>query len=918
MSVSRQTTGESAGRCGGEDRPSPSGSLGSFTWLLVITSVVVYAIVFGLWFEQNRFILFWDQTYPLNAAHSISNAITSWDRTQPFGSANLTGHALLPFFGVVFVIDHLLQNGPIAQAFIYASIIDASVIGWTLIIRLILIVELHPARYCGVNLASFCGGVFATCNTYALFYEWRIVNTDIFLQAALPWLLFCGYAVCRRDSPTKRRRRTALVGFVAASILAGTGLSNPLMIPVALLPSICVIGALYRSVRWRPAILLSCTAVIIQAYWVVPVLLAPTTVQLGASYGGQYSALVSNSSHLTPLNVLRFTGMLPVWEHYRGEPDYSWAHIYAGGGIWALFVLLPLILWIVIAYGAFSCRHIRRRLSFVLAIVIVAFLLASGTNGLSGALYRAAYRTIPFFSGYRDPYLEWGFALVTTFAILLSCGVAGTFEAMAGMWRGRAWSRLETDRPYRSDGRLGRVVVCGLCVLATLGYGWPLVTGGVIRSAGPVRPSAHVELPGALLAVSRYLQTYDTHGWATLALPTQGTPLESEIWKSGYVGLDPLQELSGKPVLSVLLGRRSEQTALLQLVNELAGSDPAATALASALGVHFVLFRWDNNYHFGGLQSRSQMRRIEGWLVGKRLAVPVVQSGRMTLLRLMAIESGPALSMTVSKIQNGRHVVISAGVNQVNPSDGKKMIKYIELPPTGALAGIQLRSIDPMALGLVSTLHSRGPVEVYFAGAQYTAGRYRRGSQWFPYAAEGACRMKSSGWVVVDGTCTAAFSIASVDVTNSYPYDMVEMVSRSDIPTPTFISAKNIVVTTAVKSVSGYLSHIGPDVGAVIDAAVGKSQGVPMLTAAPNGVTRASLGGRTGLFAIVLPQLFNTELSVKVETVVAGHADTVRCADHVRVDGFLDGWLCSNPRRDRGGSAGRLNVVVRVVDGILP
>jgi hypothetical protein len=354
-----------------------------------------------------------------------------WDRSQPFGSSNSTGHALIPLFVAVYLLNEMFRNGPLAQAILYATIIDASIIGWYCLIKQLLNAARKPPELSNASLASLCGALFATFNTYAIFYEWRIVNTDIFLQASLPWLLLCIYTLCRRDSARRPLRYWATVGFVIASWLIGPGLSNPLMLPVAALPSVCVFGILARKMRIYRAVALTGTAVAIQAYWLVPVLTDVSGVRGEALFGGKYTALISNSSHLGLLNVIRFTGMLPVWEAYKQEPDFPWAHIYSGDGLWAAFLMIPVFLWIIAASGMWKGVGTRRDASIVLAVVVVGIVLSSGANGPFGVLYRVAFNKLPYFSGYRDPYLEFGFALAISFGILLAYGVVGAGELLS-------------------------------------------------------------------------------------------------------------------------------------------------------------------------------------------------------------------------------------------------------------------------------------------------------------------------------------------------------------------------------------------------------------------------------------------------------------------------------------------------------
>lgn len=883
-------------------------------------SALVYGLVLALWLHWNSYILFWDQTYPLDPARSLTTALTAWDRTVPFGATNATGHALLPLFVMVLLFDAVFRHGPLAQALVYATVIDASLFGWYLLIHALLAVTATSLPRHHVSLAACCGALFATCNTYAIFYEWRIVNTAIFLQAALPWVLFCAYTLSRRDTPSARVRAMASLGYVVAVFFIAPGISNPLMIPVVAIPVACVVAMLRSNLRRAPAVLLGLLAIVLQGYWLLPLVTHVSRVEGEATYGGTYSALLGNSAHLTLANVLRFTGMLPVWETYKGEPDFPWAHLYAGGGIWAAFLLLPVAFWGLAVCGFAGRRPTRRQAAVAFVGVSAAVVLSSGANGFFGGLFRRAFLSVPFAGGYRDPYLEFGFALAVMFGVLLSYGLLGAMELIQAV-------RENSEPPHlrrQAGGLRGDLLVwliAASSAVAVLAWSWPMATGQVIRTAGPVRPSAYAQLPQSLMDVARYLHHYDTGGWTILGFPEQTTPLESELWRSGYVGLDALQLVSGKPVLSVLPGGKSATAALTQLDAEFDATDPSAVFAAEALGVRYVLFRWDNNYRFGGVQPVAQMKAIQAWLVADHLATIVVDTKRMSLLKLRAVTEGPGRSVGSPLALGGRTTPVAPMVTQTDPPSGRTTIAYIPYLHPALSGGLPLSAGSATPVELTAEVHGSGPAEIYFAGADYVNGHYREGTQWYPYAVSGQCRSTNAGWVAVWGSCYTTFTVTTGGTAGAYPYDTIEMVSRSYRAALSTVTARNIVITTQVDSVAALVSRLGSATGGFIDASFPTHGTISMATLAPYGETGVWLSPKRRRLLVVVPEAFNGVLALRVGYARAHGLGATRCTMHVVVDGFLDGWLCTIQNGDhyslaaRDGTVGtKVIVYISVVD----
>lgn len=892
--------------------------------VIISSALVLYLLVVLLWFRGSQAILFWDQTYPLRPSRAIFSALKIWDPSQAFGTQNVTQHALLLFYISVFILNHLLVDPAMSQAFLYAGILLLSLFGWQRLTVAFLEATKGRSllRESYAEVAGLCAGLFCTFNTYNLFYEWRIVNTAIFLQASLPWLLYNISKLCSDLVPHGFPTRRYWIGLLISLLFLAPGLSNPLMIGVTALPVLAFVLILRHHLRWQRLLPVAVLCTIAQTYWLIPDLANATSLNTQISYGGHLTALISNSSHISIINLFRFTGMLPVWENYKGTPDYSWAYIYAGHGYWSLFLLLPLIFWLVIFISWLRNQDLRRPLLLLLSLVAVSMILTSGTNGPFGAVYEMLFNKVPFFSGYRDPYLEFGFAYFNLFGLLLGFGTYGILCTRGAALSVHLTLRDTDRRDFKRANYLWeqrqKMFVLGM-VFIIGGFSWPLFSGEVIHSGDGVRPSARVQFPRSFSDISRYLRANDRSGYAVLALPLQATPLESENWRSGYVGLDPLQNSAGVPVMSVLPGTVPEQLALSQIVTELADHNQSALNLASALGIHYILFRWDNNYKFGGVENISQMRSIYSWLLGKQFGVSEYSSSRMSLLALESRQVGvvESASQAVPSARVGSSVSLS--LVGKSASSGKPHISFASFPRIPQLSSMPLQPGTSVVSFLTTRVFSNVPSEFYFAGAVYVDGRYQSGKQWFPYAvtSEGLdCESTSAGWVEVRGSCVVTF-VSSSNHPRNQEFNTIELVTRSVDGKAALLLAENVKVTEELITVPGMLSAINSTVSGFVDVPGRVDSSFLSVTAASRGVTTVGFPRKYGEsdFVVVVPQAFNSKLRIDVGEVDYSHVLPVECPQHVVIDGFLDGWVCRQPLASTGVSTAPY-LKIRVINSL--
>lgn len=663
--------------------------------LSVIGSLAVLAgvIVFGFWYKPGEIILFWDQTFPLSPSVDIVTALHLWHVGEGFGQQNGTSFALVPYFCLVWLLEAALRSGSLAQAVLYYLVVASSLIGFYVFGRAFLCRSSGQVGDLRVDVVALIGALFYTFNPYSIFFEWRIVSSVIFLQALFPWwLLALTYWVEQR---TNRGGGGYLVAFGLLTIGMAPGMSNPGLMPIALFVAGVVLLALARYVSIGRLLIATVAFAMTSAFWLEPLVSSVGAAVREASYGGTLSALLQNSSDLTFVNAIRMIGVLPITETYRGEPDYPWAYIYAGQGGWGLFTALPFVPLGLAVLGLW-----RRRVWRDGALVVVVFgglallFAAEGTNGPTGRVFEFVFLHLRVFQAYRDPFSEFGFGAMTVLALFLEYGI-------------HAWLRCLGST--RRDLRLG-IWGCVAVVLSVGVFAWPMFNGAVFRSPGRVRPGAYVVLPSSLMRIASDLRREDGADAAVLTFPQQLTPLQSSDWPAGYVGMDPLVSLTERPQISTLLSGVGEAQAAAALYGEFAAAPSRALMVCRGLGIRWLLFRWDNNYRFGGVGSTEGLRRLASMLRAMP-GITVAVSTRRDLLLHIGGRGGATAIPSGSVLGKGNATTIPLYAGRAVGLDALKSAR-----PSGATVSFEGASLDVGSRKLVIAPHSQS-VRLSIAGA---------------------------------------------------------------------------------------------------------------------------------------------------------------------------------------------------------
>jgi hypothetical protein len=283
---------------------------------LILASFLISVVVLR-WHRSGHLIYFWDQTFPLDPGRNLQSLLSVWHSEYDFGRADPTSVALLPYFSLVWALNAVTGSLSLAQTGVHLLMLVSGALGayWLsreLIHRSGLLREPSAAV---VGMASIASAVVYTFNPYAIFFEWRIVNSVIFLTGWLPWWLLCLVRYLdRRSVPS-----LATLGLL--SFLMSPGLSNPAFLVVVGVIAIAVALSTDQRVRWRLLIPPAVLFLLVSAFWVIPVVAQFRATEAVGTYGGVTSALEGNSSNLSISNVIRFIGVSPFSEEYRGERD---------------------------------------------------------------------------------------------------------------------------------------------------------------------------------------------------------------------------------------------------------------------------------------------------------------------------------------------------------------------------------------------------------------------------------------------------------------------------------------------------------------------------------------------------------------------------------------------------------------------
>lgn len=725
-------------------------------WPVILLALLTVFVVLVMWFRPGYIIYFWDQTFPLNPPENLRSLFTIWHSEYDFGRPDATAVAFIPYFLFITVFSFVAQSLSIAQILLYLLVMASSLIGMYFLVRYVLEIVDSNGRY--QEWKFQCVGVVASLlyvfNPYTLFFEWRIVNATIFLMALLPWIYLVLLRHIRRPSVLNVAIFSLLVFF------ASPGLSNPTFIPILVL-----IGVGFMLLAWRSwadikSILgLVAATVAVSCFWLVPVFLQVSSVQDAGSYGGVTTALVSNSRDLTMDNVIRLLGSSPITETYKGEPSFEWAQTYTD----TFFTLLPFAALIVIFAGMslIKIRYKKPILIFLGLFLLFLFASKSINAPFQDAFWRM-FETIDFFRAYRDPFSKFGLGLLFSFVILFAL--------------------VSAEIAKKLDRRMLLGLVVAPVAVATLAFNWPLLTGGVFRSEGPVRPSAYAKIPKEYSDVAAILKT-ENGGQRAISLPMSTSPLMSSHWESGFVGFDPVRLLSVQPVISTFSDSQELEAYKTHLYDLLQQPNDATLNAFGKLGLRWIIVRWDNNDAFDGTMTKEELRSITRQLQSNPEIKLRYDSERISLLELpkntTPKEVHPISAVATAKESINKPVEYHALASDAITAPDNALLSRVPIPAFQTDVGDQAvtatntqdATVITAPASAAGSVISTDPMDLSqrYVGVSFTAGQNTRATAAFSkyegmsFVAGGEAALV--GTYEHDGIRTELYDLRSLDFT---------------------------------------------------------------------------------------------------------------------------------------------------------
>lgn len=528
---------------------------------------------------------------------------------------------ILPFGAILWIWERLgipYEPGLLQRVVIAGSLLSAG-IGMLWLLRTFLPrLEILPA---------VAASLFYMFNLFAIITIWSPLSNLVFHYCILPLILVMwGWAF---------RRGSVIAGVLAGVVWCLTVTPSYITTPIVVTDFLLLIGILVAEYRLTPQPsdrrkLFAVAAAIAgvwfagNAFWILPTLLYLDTESLRGLAVGEPANLVALNS-VTLDKAIRLGGYWGLTSGYKGSPYFPWAGFYTHGyGAWAS-LLLPVVavaglrqlprrprprycprcgrrirdprLGIVLCGSCgegLAVRPISDRsavyLKFFFVVLGVSILLMTGPNEPLGQIKALVMQRSEFFAPFRSVYQRFGEYAALAYAPV----IAGGLQTVAWFVRRRLHRHLGAWWARLAAGGLAAVLVIALAL--------PMWTGTLFDQSGVI-PSKRVTIPPEYATVAQWID--ERSGDFTVLTfphgPSAVTALNWEEGEDGYLGVEPLQLLSSKPILfsdpstDYLAG-------LAQQVSE--GGDRAWLALR-LLNARYVVVHLDAN--------REYLAGLAGW-----------------------------------------------------------------------------------------------------------------------------------------------------------------------------------------------------------------------------------------------------------------------------------------------------------------
>jgi len=544
---------------------------------------VLIGLVMVVWFRQGYFVYVWDTTYPVNAAAYLGNFSNVWRSINSTGFSDANGLPFLPYFAVVYFLQNVVALPlPVAETVLYYSLFVMSGMSMYIFAHRFLQGLLDAKE---LRIISLVSGLFYTINLYTLYYIWRIFTVEAFLVAFFPLVAFEVWKGLEKARTLGRIDVLGVVRIELLSLLILPAFTNPaFLLTGAGFLTLLVAYGLWQDPRHRRPLLrqagFSTLALSFWAlsnlWWILPQL-ANSGVVL-ARLGPDWLDLQSNSIHSTLQNVLRLQGMPPLYQQAHGVIVYPFSSLYQSAPLFvAISVLIP-----IVSFASLTKSSPAGRRAIFIAIVSAVFLFAAeGLNPPFGPIFGWLYGHVSFMVAFRDPYQKIGWIIPVTYSILFSLGTLRIYRLV----------KVYRIGNHVKITRLVRLLVPTTLVVLVIGvYCWPFFTGDIVL------PGATVAIPSYYYSANSYLDS-KSGTFRILSLPLDQV-LQGSVWDHGYVGNDLLRATTGNEVISTFTPDQNVTDLLNNAMTLLQQNNTHVTNILGVLNVKYVVIRHDANLNY--------------------------------------------------------------------------------------------------------------------------------------------------------------------------------------------------------------------------------------------------------------------------------------------------------------------------------
>jgi len=580
------------------------------TLIILFTSI---ALTFSIYKTNNR-ILFHDFPYPVKPDRMTYEFSFVWRDVSNFGQQDMTGIALMPFYSFIFMLDTIFAQDVLVQGIFLFTMFFVSELSMLLL-----------SKHVGLSSAySLFASLLYVINPYALFYVWRILNSNIFLYAFFPLIFKETLQIFQSSELGNKKCSVHCLHLLVFILLAFPAFTNPAWLAaVFLFESLFILIAFFRRIikarqRELKKLLLtsvSLVLVLIASFWWYMsgyiMFSVPNDLMM---YQGYQEVYRFNTRNVGILQLFSITGMPPLYENVQW---YPFQQIYTNP-LYVVFVGMIFSLFFV--YGLLKDKSNFQKL---LPFYLIPLFLYPIISNLGHIVEQVGWIALFF----RDPYHKLGFIVSTCFIVVLTVNLKRFFT--------------------KSHRDLSRVSLVILLLALSLLWIYPFyidplpqplynVGGTTVVYSSPRTSVVDVYSP----VINYLLQDMDVYEYRVRVLVF---PLEGVLWyEPGLFWGNDILRFSGICTVSTLSNVYSRDA--LELMQSLENSDLANSTyfsdILSKFSIKYVLVRKK------AVEYRNPMADILNVLSSNNGLIEVLDSEWFTLYRVNATSFGKFLTIS--------------------------------------------------------------------------------------------------------------------------------------------------------------------------------------------------------------------------------------------------------------------------------